>query len=105
MDAHLQAQDAGPQLALNLTDRATPRGALSGTFIPNAQKGGSMFKWINTRLRRDTAPRIEVAPPTDSTTQFVASPRRGVTLRPYQVVKFENRQRNRVARAARRVNR
>jgi hypothetical protein len=65
-----------------------------------------MLKWLTTRLRRDSVAPLERAP---STNHVVArsgiSPRRGVTLRPMALVKFENRQRNRTQRDARRINR
>ena len=74
-----------------------------------------MFQWLSNRMGRNPQPQLERAPdsvawrnagkPT-TVPQFVCgSPRRGVTLRPFTVVKFENRRRTRVARASRKANR
>lgn len=65
-----------------------------------------MFTWLSNRLRRKSNTKLEQAPKTSTVSGIVGmSPRRGVTLRPFELVRFENRRRTRAQRVARRINR
>ena len=65
-----------------------------------------MFQWLSNRMGRSPQPALERVPVTNHVVGITGmSPRRGVTLRPFEVVKFENRRRTRVARASRKANR
>lgn len=65
-----------------------------------------MIQWLRTRMGRSPQPALERAPETNHVVGLTGiSPRRGATLRPMAVVKFENRRRTRVARASRKANR
>ena len=59
-----------------------------------------MFQWLSNRMGRRPQPQLERAPETNHVVGLTSlSPRRGVTLMPMAVVKFENRRRTRGALA------